>query len=89
MLYIFKTFTKPLYSFIRVQISLFLLFSAAIAIRPGALVKSVSAKGSNKALLFKNIDFMVVRGLKHPKKTIIITNVNLEHIKNKEKDGKL
>jgi hypothetical protein len=49
----------------------------------------VSAKGSNKALLFKNIDFMVVRGLKHPKKTIIIANMNLEHIKNKEKDRKL
>jgi hypothetical protein len=68
---------------------LFLFFSAVIATRLGALVKSVSAKGSNKALLFKNIDFMVVCGLKHPKKTIIIVNMNLKHVKNKEKDGKL
>jgi hypothetical protein len=32
---------------------------------------------------------MVVHGLKHPKKTIIIANMNFKHIKNKEKDGKL
>jgi len=31
---------------------------------------------------------MVVRSLKHPEKTTIIANVNLEHVKNKEKDGK-
>jgi hypothetical protein len=31
---------------------------------------------------------MVVRSLKHPKKTIIIANVNLKYIKNKERDRK-
>jgi hypothetical protein len=49
----------------------------------------VSAKGSNKVLLFKDIDFIVVYGLKHPKKIIIIANVNLKYVKNKEKDRKL
>ena len=66
----------------------FLLFSAVIATRLGAFVESVSVKGSNKALLFKDINFMVVCSLKHPKKTIIIANVNLKYVKNKEKDGK-
>jgi hypothetical protein len=49
----------------------------------------VSAKGSNKALSFKDINFIVVRGLKHPKKTTIIANINLKYVKNKEKDRKL
>ena len=80
--------TKPLHGFIRVQISLLLLLSAATATRPGALVESASAKGSNKALSFKDINLMVVRSLKHPEKTTIIANVNLEHVKNKERDGK-
>jgi Protein of unknown function (DUF3435) len=80
--------TKPLHGFIRVQISLLLLLSAATATRPGALVESASAKGSNKALWFKDIDIMVVRIEKHPKQSTIVVNVNLEHIKNKEKDGR-
>jgi hypothetical protein len=49
----------------------------------------VSTKGSNKALLFKDINFIVVHSLKHPKKTIIIANVNLKYIKNQKKDRKL
>ena len=80
--------TKPLHGSIRVQISLLLLLSAATATRPGALVESASAKGSNKALWFKDIDIMVVRNEKHPKQSTIVVNVNLEHIKNKEKDGR-
>ena len=80
--------TKPLHGFIRVQISLLLLLSAATATRPGALVESASAKGSNKAVWFKNINVMVVRSEKHSNKSTIVVNVNLEHIKNKEKDGK-
>ena len=80
--------TKPLYGFIRVQISLLLLLSIAIATRLGALIESASAKGSNKALSFKDISLIVVRSLKHPKKTTIIANINLKYIKNKERDGK-
>ncbi|XTI85757.1 hypothetical protein V2W45_1466590 [Cenococcum geophilum] len=69
--------TKPLYGFIRVQISLLLLLSVAIATRPGALVESASIKGNNKAVYEKRSN-----------KSIIIVNVNLEHIKNKKKDSK-
>jgi hypothetical protein len=67
---------------------LLLLLSIAIATRLGAFIKSASAKGSNKALLFKDINLIVVRSLKHPEKTIIIVNVNLKYVKNKERDGK-
>jgi Protein of unknown function (DUF3435) len=80
--------TKPLHSFIRVQISLLLLLSAATAIRPGALVESASAKGSNKAVWFKNINVIVVYSEEHSNKSMVVVNINLEHIKNKEKDGK-
>ncbi|XTI94315.1 hypothetical protein V2W45_1473512 [Cenococcum geophilum] len=71
--------TKPLYGFIRVQISLLLLLSAATATRPEALVESASAKGSNKALWFKDINIIV---------STIMVNVNLEHIKNKKKNSR-
>lgn len=36
--------TKPLHGFIRVQLSLLLLLSAAIATRPGALVEGASKR---------------------------------------------
>jgi hypothetical protein len=61
----------------------------AIAIRLGALVESTSAKGSNKAVWFKNINVIVVYSEKHSNKSIIVVNINLEYIKNKEKDSKL
>ena len=51
-------------------------------------MESASAKGSNKAVLFKNINVIVICSEKRSNKSIIIVNVNLEHIKNKEKDGK-
>jgi hypothetical protein len=68
---------------------LLLLLSAAIATRPGALVESASAKGSNKAVWFKNINVIVIYSEKRSNKSTIIVNINLEHIKNKEKDSKL
>jgi len=52
-------------------------------------VESASAKGSNKAVWFKNINAIVICSKKHSNKSIIIVNVNLEYIKNKEKDSKL
>ena len=67
---------------------LFLLFNTPTAIKLGVFIKSVSVKGSNKALLFKDINFIVVCSLKYPKKSIIIVNVNFKHVKNKERDGK-
>lgn len=79
--------TKPLHGFIRIQISLLLLLSAATATRPGAIVESASNKGSNKALWFKDVHLMKVRSLKDHNKSTIVANVNLEHIKKKEKGG--
>jgi hypothetical protein len=70
-----------------VQISVLLLLSAATATRPGALVESASNKGSNKALCFKYVALMKVRSLEDPKQSTIVANVNLVHVKNKEKDG--
>ena len=66
-----------------------LLLSIATAIRLGALVESASAKGSNKAVWFKNINVIVICSKKHSNKSTIVVNVNLEYIKNKEKDSKL
>ncbi|KAI1510323.1 DUF3435 domain containing protein [Pyrenophora tritici-repentis] len=80
--------TKPLHGYIRVQISLLLLLSAATATRPGAIVESASAKGSNKSLSFRNIELLKVRSTVDPSRSIIVANVNLENIKNKEKDRK-
>ena len=68
---------------------LLLLLSIATAIRPGALVESASAKGSNKAVWFKNINIIVICSEEHSNKSMVIVNVNLKYIKNKEKDGKL
>ncbi|KAF2194702.1 hypothetical protein K469DRAFT_547808 [Zopfia rhizophila CBS 207.26] len=78
--------TKALHGFIRVEISLLLLLSAATATRPGALVESASDRGSNKALCFKDIEVMVVRSVEDLERSTIVANVNLENIKNKDKD---
>ncbi|PVH90143.1 hypothetical protein DM02DRAFT_621147 [Periconia macrospinosa] len=79
--------TKPLHGFIKAQISLLLLLSAATATCPGALVESASNKGSNKALWFKDIELMKVRSLKDRSRSTLVANVNLENVKNKERDG--
>ncbi|KAL5404076.1 hypothetical protein PMIN04_012660 [Paraphaeosphaeria minitans] len=78
---------KPLHGFIRVQISALLLLSAATATRPGALVESASNKGSNKALCFKDVSLMKVPSLTDPNRSVLVANVNLVHVKNKERDG--
>ncbi|KAL5405073.1 hypothetical protein PMIN06_010286 [Paraphaeosphaeria minitans] len=78
---------KPLHGFIRVQISALLLLSAATATRPGALVESASDKGSNKALCFKDVSLMKVPSLTDPNRSVLMVNVNLVHVKNKERDG--
>ncbi|OCK88033.1 uncharacterized protein K441DRAFT_591310, partial [Cenococcum geophilum 1.58] len=57
-------------------ILLLLLLSVAISIRLGALVERASNRGSNRALYFKDIKLI----------SIIIVNINLENIKNKNKD---
>ncbi|KAF1358608.1 hypothetical protein EJ07DRAFT_166844 [Lizonia empirigonia] len=80
--------TKPLHGYVRVQISLPLLLSAATATKPGAIVESASAIGSNKSLSFKNIELLKVRSIADPSRSTIVANINLENIKNKEKNGK-
>ena len=52
-------------------------------------MESTSAKSSNKAVWFKNINIIVIYSEKHSNKNTIVVNVNLEYIKNKEKDSKL
>ena len=78
---------KPLHGLVRVQISVLLLLSAVTATRPGALVESASNKGSNKAIWYKDVELMKVRGLDDPRKSTIIANVTFVHIKNKERGG--
>jgi hypothetical protein len=48
----------------------------------------MSVKGSNKALSFKDIEFMKVCSLQEPRQSTIVVNINLKHVKNKEKDRK-
>ncbi|KAL5371230.1 hypothetical protein DPSP01_014407 [Paraphaeosphaeria sporulosa] len=78
---------KPLHGFIRMQISALLLLSAATATRPGALVESASDKGSNNALCFKDVSLMKVPSLADPNRSVLMANVNLVHVKNKDRDG--
>jgi hypothetical protein len=73
--------TKPLHGYIRVQISLLLLLSAATATRPGSIVESAGAKGSNKSLSFKNIEVMKVRSIVDSSRSTIVANVKLENNK--------
>jgi hypothetical protein len=80
--------TEPLHGYMRVQTSLLLLLSAATASRPGAIVESASARGSNKSLAFKNIEILKVRSITNPSQSTIVANVNLENIKNKDTSGK-
>jgi hypothetical protein len=80
--------TKPFHGFIRVQISLLLLLSTATVTRPGAIVESASAKSGDKAPLFMNYELMKVCSIKDRSQSTVVVNVNLENVKNKEKDGK-
>jgi hypothetical protein len=80
--------TKALHGLSRVQISLLLLLSAATATRPGALVESSSAKGSNKALSFEHVSIMKVGDVKDPSRSTIVAKVNLVHIKNSGGKGR-
>ncbi|KAI9869309.1 MAG: hypothetical protein M1813_000098 [Trichoglossum hirsutum] len=56
--------------------------------RPGALVESSSAKGSNKALSYEHVTVMKVRDITDPKCSTIVVKVDLVHIKNSEGKGR-
>lgn len=68
------------------QISALLLLSAATATRLGALVESVSNKGSNKALCFKDVLLIKVPSLTDLNQSVLVANVNLVHVK-KQREG--
>ena len=79
---------KPRHGQIRVEMSLILLLSAATATRPGAPVKSASAKGNNKARSYEHISIMRVRDVNDPNRTTTVAMVNLVHIKNSGGKGR-
>ena len=54
---------RRLHGLTRVQIWTLHLLSAATVSRPGALVESASAKGSNKALWFEHVYILKIRHL--------------------------
>ncbi|KAK4934783.1 hypothetical protein LTR10_024040 [Elasticomyces elasticus] len=73
--------TRPLHGLVRLELSALYLLSAATATRPGALVESNSARGSNKALWMEHVEVLKIR---HPTKSdavVLAVKVNLVHIK--------
>ncbi|KAI9794438.1 MAG: hypothetical protein M1816_005508 [Peltula sp. TS41687] len=80
--------TKALHGLLRVEISMLLLLKRRYTTRPGALVESSSAKGSDKALSYELISVMRVRGVKDPNHTTTVAMVDLVHIKNSGGKGK-
>jgi hypothetical protein len=80
--------SKPRHGRMRVQVSLVLLLAAATATRPGALIESGSAKGSNKALAYEHISVAKVRDAKDPERTTVAVWVSLVHIKNSGGKGR-
>ena len=80
--------TKALHGRIRVQLSLMLLLSGATATRPGALIESGSARGSNKALSYEHITLLKVCNTTDREHSTIVAKVNLVHIKNSGGKGR-
>jgi hypothetical protein len=72
---------RPLPGLVRVQDWTLHLLSAATCCRPGALVVSGSAKGTNKALWFEHVEFLKIRHPEDPNHTVLAAKVNLVHIK--------
>jgi len=80
--------TKALHGRLRAELPLLLLLSGATTTRPGALVESSSAKGSNKALSYEHVTVMKVRDITDPKCSTIVVKVDLVHIKNSGGKGR-
>ena len=80
--------TKALYGRIQVQLSLIFLLSSATSTRPGALVESSSARGSNKALSYEYVTVMKVHDTTDREWSMIVIGVNLVHIKNSGGKGR-
>src|SRR5439155_9709123 len=80
--------TKALHGRIQVQLSLMLLLSGATATRPGALIESGSARGSNKALSYEHITLLKVCDTTDRECSTIVAKINLVHIKNSGGKGR-
>lgn len=79
---------KPQHGRSRVEMSLILLLSGATATRPGALIESGSAKGSNKALSYQHISILKIRDVEDSTRSTVIAKVDLMHIKNSGGKGR-
>ena len=69
--------TKALHGRLQAELPLLLLLSGATTTRPGALVESNSAQGSNKVLSYDQITVMNVRNVINPTCSIIVVKVEL------------
>ena len=79
---------RRLHGLARVQNWLLHLLSAATVSRPGALVESTNAKGSNKTLWFEHVDILKIRHPDDPTRTVLAVMVNLVHIKDSGGKGR-
>lgn len=72
---------RPLHGLVLVTNWTLRLVSAATSCRPGALVESASAKGTNKALWFEHVEILKVRRPDDPSRTVLAVKLDLVHIK--------
>jgi hypothetical protein len=79
---------RPVHGLVRVQVWTLHLLSAATSSRPGALVESGSAKGTNKALWFQHVEILKIRHPDDPSRTVLAAKVDLVHIKDSGGQGR-
>jgi hypothetical protein len=70
----------------RVQLSLLLLMAAYTATRPGALVESGCARGSNRAICYKDINLLILSNPNPGERDLLVMEVTLVYRKG-DQDG--
>ncbi|KAI9773157.1 MAG: hypothetical protein M1840_008278 [Geoglossum simile] len=65
----------------RVQLSLLLLMMAYTSSRPGAIVESGCAKGSNEALCYKDVKILVIPGSDGAYRDTLVMTITLRYMK--------
>jgi len=78
---------KPRHGRFRVEMSLMMLLSAATGTRPGAVVESASAKGTNKAILYDHVTIVRARDVADPNWITTLAFVRLVNLKNVRRKG--
>lgn len=63
----------------RVQMSLLLLLSAFTSSRPGAILQSGCAKGSNRALRYRDVELMLLPNPTPGKRDLWVMKVTFRH----------